>query len=219
MFRLPVRDVRFFTPDIFELSLACADYAFVAGQCAVLLDDNGDSRPYSISSSPEEPVLRFLIRRFSAGAVSNWLAERSVGDTVQVSLPFGGFRPSECNKSAVFIATGVGIAPFLSVLRSSSFAGRNVHCFYGVRVLEDAVPVPTLRNRVNLRLAVSREKTEDHFYGRVSGLLETVDLPDDADYFICGYDAMIDEVFDLLRARGIPARRLHSEVFFNTERK
>ena len=217
MFSLKVKELRFFTPDIFEISLERGDYAFVPGQCAVLFADDDDSRPYSISSGAEEPVLRFLLRRFTGGALSNWLAERKADDVVRVSLPFGEFRTAEAKGSVVFIASGVGIAPFLSALRSRCFAPENVHCFYGVRTLEDAVPVPTLRNRVALHLAVSREPTEEHFHGRVTGLLETLTLSDDADFYLCGCDAMIDNVFDLLRARSVSASRIHTEVFFNSK--
>jgi len=218
MFNLNVKEVRFFTPDIFEVSLERDGYEFVPGQCAVLFADDDDSRPYSISSGADEPVLRFLLRRFSGGALSNWLAEREVGDIVRVSDPFGEFRTAEAKGAVVFIANGVGISPFLSALRSRCFAPEKVHCLYGVRTLGDAVPVPTLRNRVALHLAVSREEPDGHFHGRVTGLLETFELAEGADYFLCGCDAMIDNVYDLLRARNVPASRLHTEVFFSSEK-
>jgi len=220
MFSLLVNKVHFFTPDIFELSLGRGDYAFESGECAVVFDAAGDSRPYSIASGSEEPVLRFLLRRFSGGALSTWLADRQPGETVCVSPPFGEFRPAESESPTVFIATGVGIAPFLSVLRGvGGSPSRPFTCLYGVRTLNDAVLVPTLRDRAELHLAVSREKTEEHFHGRVTGLLETVDLPDNADYFLCGHDSMVDEVFDGLRTRRIPATRIHTEVFFSSTEK
>lgn len=219
MFDFAVRETRFFTSDIFEISLERRDYAFVPGQCAVLFDETGDSRPYSISSGTDEPILRFLLRRFTGGALSSWLAERKPGDEVRVSLPFGEFRTAEATGPVVFIATGVGISPFLSALRSRCFEPESVLCLYGVRTLEDAVPVPTLRNRVDLQLAVSREKTDEHSHGRVTGLLETISLPDDADVYLCGCDSMIDDVYDLLRSRGIPPFRMHTEVFFSSEEK
>lgn len=219
MFLLKVKELRFFTADIFEISLERGDYEFVPGQCAVLFADDNDSRPYSISSGADEPVLRFLLRRFSGGALSSWLAERRPGDEVRVSLPFGEFRTAEGRGAVVFIANGVGISPFLSALRSRSFGPESVQCLYGVRTLEAAVPVPTLRNRVDLQLAVSREEVDGHFHGRVTGLLETFTPPDEADIYLCGCDAMIDNVYDLLRARNIPAFRIHTEVFFSSEKK
>jgi ferredoxin-NADP reductase len=219
MIALKVKETRFFTPDIFEISLERGGYSFVPGQCAVLFDERDDSRPYSIASGSEDPLLRFLLRRFSGGALSNWLAERKPGDTVRVSQPFGEFRTAEAQGAVVFVATGVGISPFLSALRSRCFEPEKVLCLYGVRTLDDAVPIPTLRNRVDLQLAISQEKAEGHFYGRVTGLLETLTLSDEADYYLCGCDAMIDNVYDLLLARNIPAARIHTEVFFNSKKK
>ncbi|MBL7016239.1 MAG: hypothetical protein ISR84_01640 [Kiritimatiellales bacterium] len=219
MFDLQVTEVRFFTPDIFELSLERGGYSFVPGECAVLFDETGDSRPYSIASGTEEPVLRFLLRRFSGGALSNWLAERTVGESVRVSPSFGEFRTADATGPVVFVATGVGISPFLSALRSRTFTPDSVHCLYGVRCLDDVVTVPTLRNRVDLRLAVSREEAEDHFCGRVTHLLETLELPENADVYLCGCDEMIGDAFDLLRARGVDPARIHTEVFFNSDKK
>ncbi|MDK2856965.1 MAG: hypothetical protein PWQ89_84 [Verrucomicrobiota bacterium] len=218
MFELAVRNVRFFTPEIYELSLERGEYVFTPGQCAVLFTSTGDSRPYSLASGPEEPVLRFLIRRARKGSVSTWLATRRPGDVVRVSLPFGDFRPGGKGPASVFVATGVGIAPFLSVLRSSRDAQSAVLCLYGVRYHRDAVELSLLRQHTTLQLAVSREPAEGETHqGRLTGLLETVTLPDDADFFLCGYDAMTDEAFDLLRARGVPAERIHTEVFFSVQ--
>lgn len=225
MFSLSVRDLHFYTPDIFEISLERQGYDFVPGQCAILFDELGDSRPYSISSGTDEPVLRFLLRRFSGGRLSNWLADRKCGDVVRVSSPFGEFRTAEATGSVVFIATGVGISPFLSALRSRSFEPEKVLCLYGVRTLEDAVPLPMNWSRRSnakadgkLHLAVSREQVDGHFHGRVTDLLETLSLPEDADYYLCGCDAMIDDAYDLLRARNVPASRIHTEVFFSSEK-
>jgi ferredoxin-NADP reductase len=214
MFNLPVRHIRFFTPDVFELSLERQGYHFVSGQCAVLFADNDDSRPYSISSGAQDPVLSFLIRRIPGGALSTWLSERRPGDTVRVSLPFGSFRPAGEQPSAVFVATGVGISPFLSVLRGGSSGCWT--CLYGVRQAEDAVELNLLRRSSELHLAVSRELAEGCFHGRVTGLLGSRPLPADADWFLCGYDAMVDTVYDRLCMDGVNPANIHTEVFFNS---
>jgi ferredoxin-NADP reductase len=214
MFKLRVNALQFYTPDIFEIALERQGYDFVPGQCAVLFDDTGDSRPYSISSGTDEAELRFLLRRFTGGRLSNWLADRQPGDRGGGSLPFGEFRPAEPKNKPVFIATGVGISPFLSALRSPKFDAEQACCLYGVRRLEDAVPLPSIGN---VHVAISREKVEGHLYGRVTDLLKTISLPDAADYYICGCDAMTDEVYDLLRARKVPASRIHTEVFFSSK--
>lgn len=219
MFNLTVVDVRFFTADIFEISLEKGGYRFASGECAVLFNSTGDSRPYSISSHPDEPVLRFLIRRIPGGAVSGWLAERRPGDRVSVTEPFGSFRPTVGQGPAVFVATGVGIAPFLSAMRSPREQEMKPLCFYGVRTLSDAVEMPLLQKRCNLNLAISREQREGFFHGRVTELLRQIPLPEGAGFFLCGYDAMIDDVFDWLRFHGVPADQIYTEVFFSSNER
>ena len=221
MLELSVREVRFYTPDIFELFLERGGYEFETGECAVLFDSSGDSRPYSISSAPNDPVLSFLIRRQPGGSLSNFLAERSVGDSVRISLPFGDFRPSVSERPAVLIATGVGIAPFLSLVRSGGqvsclSTSASLFCLYGVRYVNEVIEHSFFQNNSTLSLAVSREAVGGCYHGRVSGLIETIDLPDDADFFLCGYDSMIDDVFARLRVRGVLDSRIHTEVFFSS---
>jgi len=93
MFSLNIREVHFHTPEIFDIFLERGDYAFETGECAVLFNEAGDSRPYSMASAPEADDLRFLVRRMPRGALNNRLAERKSGDTVRLSPPFGEFRP------------------------------------------------------------------------------------------------------------------------------
>lgn len=84
--------------------------------------------------------------------------------------------------------------------------------------MDDAVPLPEFRHDLDLHLAVSREQIAEYYNGRVTGLLQTLSLPDKADYYLCGCDAMIDDVYNVLEARGIPAEKIHTEVFFTSNR-
>ena len=217
MFERTVREVRFYTPEIFEISLDRHGYEFETGECAVLFNDAGDSRPYSMSSAPQDDALSFLVRRLPGGALSGWLAERRPGDAVRLSPPFGEFRPTAGENPTVLIATGVGVSPFLSLLRSRPAAPGPLRCLYGVRTLHDAVELPLLREKTELQLAVSREPDCGHFHGRVTGLGDTLSAGQGAEFYLCGYDAMIDEVSLLLNTRGVDSARIHTEVFFDSK--
>jgi ferredoxin-NADP reductase len=200
---------------VFELQLERDGMPFVPGDCLALYAADGRvSRPYSIASGVNEPVLRFLIRRMEGGAVSPYLSERKAGDQVRVSPPFGWFRPGEKGGRFVFVATGTGIAPFFAHFRSRA-AARPEALIYGVRQLADAVDVDYLTSVSPLRLAVSREQVAGAHHGRVTDLLETLPIGEDVDYYLCGLDVMIDDVTNWLEARGIPITRIHRECFFN----
>lgn len=222
MFELPVKKIDFYTADLFEISLARGTYDFDTGECAVLFNEAGDSRPYSMSSAPQADELSFLLRRLPGGALSEWLATRQPGDTVRVSPPFGEFRPAIGDTPSIFVATGVGISPFLSLLRNvgqaSSLSAREMPvCLYGVRTLSDAVNLDLLQETTALQLAVSREPHTPHVHGRVTDLIDTLPVKENTPVYLCGYDAMVNDIFDLLRARGVDPVRIHTEVFFNSD--
>lgn len=236
MIELPVRSLRFYTPELFEISLERGDYSFETGECAVLFNEAGDSRPYSMASAPGDAALSFLVRRMPNGALSDWLADRKPGDIVRLSPPFGEFRPSLGDGATVLVATGVGVSPFLSLLRSlggppSSAAmdsapaitpakavpPQAMTCLYGVRYEREAVELSLLQEKTTLQLAVSREPDTAHFHGRVTDLIDTVPADENTPFYLCGYNAMTDQASRLLYDRGIDPARIHTEVFFDSK--
>ena len=215
--QLTVRQVRPIGRDVFELQLDREGVPFVPGDCLALYAADGRvSRPYSLASGIDEDIFRFVIRQMPGGEVSPYLASRRPGDRVRVSPPFGWFRPGEHagRRPFVFLATGTGIAPFLSHFRSRPAAPRAT-CLYGVRHAADAVDADWLATVCDLRLAVSREPAPGHHHGRITGLLAGLTVSPHTDYYLCGLDAMIDEATAWLETRGAPLAHIHRECFFN----
>jgi len=210
-----VLGIEWHNPGVFELQLERNGLRFSCGDCAALYGYDGrTSRPYSFASGEDEDLLRFVIRRMPEGSVSTWLSTRKPGDEVRMSPPFGWFRPGQEGSSFVFVATGTGIAPFLSHFRSRP-ERPPLQCLYGVRYLHDAVDLDVLQTLCNLRLAVSRESVSPHFHGRVTGLLEDMPVSPDIHYYLCGLDSMIDEVSAWLEGKGVRLTHIHRECFFN----
>lgn len=214
--KLKVNSIVFRHDDLFELQLERGDIPFEPGACMALFNDDGDSRPYSISAGTKENILRFLIRRVPNGKVSDWLAQRHPGDQVHTSDPFGWFRPGRGTPTGdrcVFIATGTGIAPFLSHLRSNPAQPPEM-CLYGVRCLAEAFALDELACLSSFRLAISKTAGHGHFHGRVTGLFEQVPLADNIHYYLCGLDTMIEETSQWLEDSGIDYTHIHREIFF-----
>jgi len=214
---LKVQNVEWHSEAIFELQVERNDWTFVPGDCMALYAPDGEtSRPYSIASGTNENLFRFVIRRMPEGEVSSALASLKPGDTVPVSAPFGWFRPgASAGKSPfVFLATGTGIAPFLSYFRSYPESPPAL-LLYGVRQLADAVDLEWLRALANLKLCVSRETVPDAHRGRITDLLEDVPASGDFQYYLCGLDAMIDEASVWLENQGVEITQIHRECFFN----
>ena len=204
---------------IFELELTHQGFVFEAGECVVIFGPEGVSRPYSIASSPlEQGALRVLFRKMPNGILTSWLCDRAIGDALRVSYPFGDFRPDpvarEGHDAPVFIATGVGIAPFLSALRLAPVRQPKPVCIYGVRALGDVMDRALLSEASDLRLAVSRDPVAGLHHGHVNALVQALDLHIPRHYYLCGLDAMVYALSDWLEEQGVPAERVHTEIFF-----
>ena len=214
---LPVRAVRWHGKNVFEIQLERQGLAYVPGDCLALFTADGRvSRPYSLASGTSEDILRFVIRLMPGGTLSTYLSERRAGDVVRVSPPFGWFRPGEHagERPFCFIATGTGVAPFLACLRSLPVR-KPVSFLYGVREWQDAIDADWLRAQAPVEFCVSRERVEGTHHGRVTDELSGLPVGDEMDYYLCGLDAMIDEVTAWLEKRGVPITRIHRECFFN----
>ncbi|HEY5621917.1 MAG TPA: FAD-binding oxidoreductase [Pontiella sp.] len=210
-----LREVRIVNDALYELVLERNGLEFIPGDCTAIYTDEGKSRPYSIASGSYEDELRFVIRKMEHGEVSPWLMDRSPGDVIRITPPFGWFRPGQEIDDApfVFIATGTGIAPFLSYMHT--FDRSPVSCLYGVRQEADAVGYSLLRKRCPVQLAVSREKTADHHDGRVTDLLSTLPLDRGIHYYCCGLESMVNDVSAWLLQHNIELTHIHREVFFH----
>jgi ferredoxin-NADP reductase len=214
---MTVRGVRWFGEEVFEIALVRQGLVFTPGDCLALFAADGRvSRPYSIASGMHEEDVRFVIRHMPGGVVSSFLSSRKPGDAVRVSPPFGWFRPGEHGaiRPYVFIATGTGIAPFLSFLHSYPDLSP-IQCFYGVRQAADLIDPDWLLERTPARIGVSRERVAGFHHGRVTGLLDGLRPEIETDYYLCGLDVMIDEVTVWLEQRGVDITRIHRECFFN----
>ena len=208
--------VNFLSSDIYELILERNGLSFVPGDCVSIFKSPKECRPYSIASGSEEDHLRFLIKKLDDGNVSKYLAGCQKGDNLQLSPTFGWFRPgqSEANgNQSVFIATGTGIAPFISYMRS--YPDKPL-CLYGVRYEESIIDQEFLEQQSDFFPAVSREDT-DYFRGRVTELIKSMELIKDTHYYLCGLDSMIDEMALWLEDNGVAFANIHREVFFHAD--
>ena len=204
------------TDDIFELRIDRHNINFTPGEyVSIYSDDFPTSREYSIASGIEESYLSFLIKHLDKGQVTDFLSTRSEGDFITLSNPQGSFRPglSHHQGDFIFIATGTGIAPFLSYMKR--FPDQPpYHVLYGVRYLKDAIGYEFIRSNCRSDLAISRENIPDVHQGRVTDLLLNLNLHPDRHYYLCGLDSMIEQVREWLKKAGVQEEYIHHEIFF-----
>jgi ferredoxin-NADP reductase len=192
---------------------------FTPGQyVSIYAPDNLISREYSIASGINDPYLGFIIKHLPEGIVTEYLMSLKPGDLVSVSTPKGDFRPGFQHSAGEFsfIATGTGIAPFLSYIKSfPNNPPRQL--FYGVRYMEDAVGFEAFENNCESYLSVSREKITGINHGRVTDLLKKMIFHEAHHYYLCGLDTMIEAMRECLISHDISADNIHHEIFFYTK--
>ena len=180
-------------------------------------------RAYSIASSPKEKdAIEFFIVIVDGGALTPKLGAMQVGDRLWMDTRFDGhftLDPVPAGKDLVLIATGTGLAPYISMLRTYRDTGRwrKLVIIHGVRVAKDFAYVAELKraaaedpNIVYVPMT-TREPDWGGRCGRVNTFFEgdeyqkAVGVPLDpatTHVFLCGNPDMITSIQELLQARG-----------------
>jgi ferredoxin-NADP reductase len=222
-----------------------ASPTFRAGQYFAIglhIDGRFVQRPYSTASAPgERRDLEFLVRLVPGGSFTPSLWRLRPGDRVRIGPPKGLFTLEAGDpRRHLFLSTGTGIAPFLSMLgalldgpRAGSGAGRDPAG--PPIVIHGVATVPELAYRERLeRLdergaivyvpAVSRPGDPANVGWRghtgrldsLAGLIaERVSLDPAATVaYLCGNPAMIAAVEPRLAALGIPSAAIRAEEYW-----
>jgi ferredoxin--NADP+ reductase len=189
------------------------DFEFLPGQVVALgILPTGPQRLYSLASGNRENEAGVLFNLAPDGWLTPQLAAVRPGHRIYVSDPFGSFIGFP--GPAVWVATGTGVAPFLSMVRSGLTeekvlvqGARTRDLFYGSDTL-----APALGDRY-VRCA-SADQGEGLVAGRLTGYLGASAWAPDRPYYLCGSTAMVIEARDILIARGVPYKNIVSEVYF-----
>lgn len=186
-----------------------------AGQCfSVGLSSLGINREYSMYSAANDEFVEFLIRVVPDGVVSPWLAKCAVGDLVEIGGPYGDFCLAEDDvktRDFVFIATGTGIAPFHSFIRT--FPSLEYRVYHGIRHEVEQYDIGDY-DTSRYEAAISRPTNGTIVTQRVTDLIENANLSNESLYYLCGNQKMITDVIAILLKRGIPGGSIFTETFF-----
>lgn len=208
-----------------------ADIApFDAGQftrLALTVDGEEVSRPFSLVNAPDESILDFYFIEVPGGALSTKLAHLNAGDEIQVAEKPAGLltlKQLAPARKLFLIATGTGIGPFLSIIKTTQVWQQfeSVSLVHAVRFAEelsyqDAInAVKTAHpEQFHYQPIVSRETAQGALQGRIPLLIENQQLEqalalkidDDSQILLCGNPDMVQDTTDVLLARGL---RRHS---------
>ena len=190
------------------------DFEFKAGQViGVALSEDGPRRLYSICSGQQDDEVLILYNVIEEGYLTPLLSDLETGDRIWITEPRGEFTDDEA--PAVWIATGTGIAPFYSMLRSGIATHKTL--IHGNRYLEQFHFFEAFNSILgsNYIRCCTAEHDEGVFAGRVTDYLEEQSsLNPGVKYYICGSAEMVVDTRDMLISKGIPFDQIISEIYF-----
>ncbi|WP_328940529.1 FAD-binding oxidoreductase [Streptomyces sp. NBC_00250] len=180
-------------------------------------------RQYSLSTAPGRPQWRITVKRVDgdpAGEVSSWLhAHARVGDTLEVSAPFGDLVLPEGESPLLLASAGIGSTPMLAMLDHLAATGstRPVMVLHADRTPASHAHAAELRRLVDslpqgtLHLWYEEPGDSGARAGRAD--ITALDLPAGVTAYLCGPLPFLRSVRGDLVGRGVAAADIHYEVF------
>jgi ferredoxin--NADP+ reductase len=209
-----VENLRGLTENTFVLTLPKSRFKFIAGQ-HISLSIMGDyqSREYSIYSAEDGDNLEVLVKEVEGGYFSPKLKHLKQDEMVEVHGPFGKFGLDEKRINShkhVFIASGTGIAPFHSMVKS--YPGLDYEVIHGVRYASEAYEKENYE-KDRFTVCASRDEKGD-FKGRLTEYLKQATFGENTCFYLCGNSDMIFDAMEILKDKGFDRENVTVEVYF-----
>lgn len=231
--REKILSIRRWTPQLFSLRLTRnPGFRFVPGQFVRLGVEKEDKtlawRPYSMASAPYDEHLEFFSIVVPGGEFTSRLAQLAAGDEILVEKASYGFLTTDRfvgGRELWLLATGTGLAPFLSILHDPQIWNEYEHIVlvHSVRTepelayrdeiarLSEHPLVGEFAAKLRYVPVVTRERVEGALNARITTLIARGELeraaglsldPERSRIMICGGPAMVEDTRKLLGEMG-----------------
>ena len=226
--------IQVWSPNLFSLRCSRdAAFRFRAGQFARLGVEKADGsvvwRPYSMVSAPHDEFLEFFSIVVPGGEFTSELSRLRAGDSLLVDKQAYGFLTLDRfadGRDLWLVASGTGLAPFLSILQDFEAWQRfeRIVLVYSARTAGELAYQPLIQgltlqahlveyaDRLRYLPLVTRERAPGCLHGRVTTLLESGELeraaglslsPEHSRLMLCGNPQMIEDTRALLKRRDL----------------
>ena len=192
-----------------------------------MTDGASQPRQYSLTRAHDGIHRVFTVKRVQLsgeplGEVSNRLHDTvNVGDQLTISEPFGDVVLESSSRPVVMASAGIGVAPMAGMISHLALekSSRAIHFLHA-----DFSPTSfALREQLEADL-LKIDNAQSQYWFEEPGteaqnmhagymVFDSIELPADADYYLCGPLAFMQSVRSQLLERGVPARAIRYEVF------
>lgn len=206
------------TPDILDLTLKPSGETplpTTGGQFVYLRVGGWHEHPFSVAGTQTDGSVRLTIRA-SGRETRKLYADIREGQPATLNGPYGMFDHTLGGSRQIWIAGGIGIAPFLGWLTDPRETLPRTDFFYCTRAADDAPFLPELT-----ALAARRPEFRLHpVFSRNGGRLtadriqaEAGPIAPDTHVFLCGPVTLVESLSRALRRQGVRQDHIHAEHF------
>jgi len=187
-------------------------------------DSRGNRRYFTVASAPTEPHVRLGVKFYSrASAFKQQLAAMRLGETIIASQVAGQFTlPANPETKLAFLAGGIGITPFRSMLQYLVDNGepRPIVMLYGVESEEsiayrDVIDAAREHLRIPTHYAVAQGSVGGQHPGFIDEEMVRERIPDYRErvFYVSGPQTMVKALRRMLVAMGVRRSRIKVDFF------
>ncbi|WP_426425128.1 PDR/VanB family oxidoreductase [Bradyrhizobium genosp. A] len=173
---------------------------------------NGGDRPYSLMALPGLPegVLALgVLREETSTGGSQFMHALKVGDVVYASAPVSNFHLHAGAAPALLFAGGIGVTPILSMAAELTARASPFRLYYAGRTQGLLAFLPQLQEICTTGLSIHYDSDGS----RLDIAAALGDAAANSHIYVCGPAGMIEAVKAAALAEGVPAERIHYELF------
>ena len=184
-------------------------FVFEAGQYIQLVLTDNLKHYFSVTNSPNERNTLRIATRLSGSEFKNTLQSLTPATEVRVNGPWGDFVLSRKVRSYFFVAGGIGITPFISMLRyiREEKLTYEIELLYFGKNSESRIYADELKklekNNPNFKLILNTTNTLSLIKKRKEGVL----------YYIAGPPGFVNQIVNTLHAQRIDQKNIMTDSF------
>ncbi len=215
------------TQDVFLLKFKLKNkLIFQPGQY-IIVKINNKPRAYSIASSKfKSNQLDLIIKIIPNGLASTYFLNLFVNSKIEFFGPYGQFVLKNNSNKKIFLATGTGIAPFLSMIKS--FENFSFTLYWGLKKFNDVFLIEEFNalkeknKNFNFKICLSQELNTNNLNKEIFdfGHVDNCFLKDfknkninNFEFYICGYKEIVISIKNQLIKNNVNNKNIIIEKF------